>query len=416
MESAASPNAAHARGIFANRTLNLRSIRAVGYDMDYTLVHYRVEPWERRAYEHTRQRLVARGWPVGHLTFVPDLAVRGLIIDTELGNVVKANRFGYVKRAHHGTALVPFEEQRKVYARVIVDLSKPRWEFLNTLFSLSEACLFMQLVEMLDARQLPEVLGYADLYRAVRESVDASHMEGRLKQEIAADPDTFVVLDPEVPLALLDQKYAGKKLLLITNSEWPYTASMMHYAFDRFLPEGTSWRDLFDLVIVGASKPGFFQGKREVFEVATEEGLLKPWYGKLREGSRYYGGHAAAGRVQPGPVRRRHPLRRRSHLRRRQRLQELPALAHRPHPARDRGRDRGRGARAQDGARAGGADDREGGPRAALLPGAPALAAAARRLCARQQAFRGAIRRPRWRRCAPSSPSSTRASGRWPSR
>jgi HAD superfamily 5'-nucleotidase-like hydrolase len=293
VETAASPNALHARGIFANRTLNLRSIRAVGYDMDYTLVHYRVEPWERRAYEHTRQRLVARGWPVGHLTFVPDLAVRGLIIDTELGNVVKANRFGYVKRAHHGTALVPFEEQRKVYARVIVDLAKPRWEFLNTLFSLSEACLFMQLVEMLDARQLPEVLGYADLYRAVRESVDASHMEGRLKQEIAADPDTFVVLDPEVPLALLDQKYAGKKLLLITNSEWPYTASMMHYAFDRFLPEGTTWRQLFDLVIVGASKPGFFQGKREVFEVATEEGLLKPWYGKLREGACYYGGHAA---------------------------------------------------------------------------------------------------------------------------
>ena len=293
MESAATPDALRARGIFANRTLNLRSIRAVGYDMDYTLVHYRVEPWERRAYEHTRQRLVARGWPVGHLQFVPDLAVRGLIIDTELGNVVKANRFGYVKRAHHGTSLVPYDEQRKVYARVIVDLSKPRWEFLNTLFSLSEACLFMQLVELLDRRELPEVLGYADLYRAVRESVDASHMEGRLKEEIAADPEAFVVLDPEVPLALLDQKYAGKKLMLITNSEWPYTASMMKYAFDRFLPEGTTWRQLFDLVIVGASKPGFFQGKRDVFQVATEDGLLRPWVGKLREGSCYHGGHAA---------------------------------------------------------------------------------------------------------------------------
>ena len=34
------------RGIFVNRTLNLRSIKAVGYDMDYTLVHYRVAEWE----------------------------------------------------------------------------------------------------------------------------------------------------------------------------------------------------------------------------------------------------------------------------------------------------------------------------------------------------------------------------------
>lgn len=31
------------RGIFCSRTLNLRSISAIGYDMDYTLVHYNVE-------------------------------------------------------------------------------------------------------------------------------------------------------------------------------------------------------------------------------------------------------------------------------------------------------------------------------------------------------------------------------------
>ncbi len=36
------PVAPPQRGVFANRTLNLRSIRAIGYDMDYTLVHYRV--------------------------------------------------------------------------------------------------------------------------------------------------------------------------------------------------------------------------------------------------------------------------------------------------------------------------------------------------------------------------------------
>ncbi len=39
----------HGRGVYCNRTLNLRSIRAIGYDMDYTLIHYHVEEWERRA-------------------------------------------------------------------------------------------------------------------------------------------------------------------------------------------------------------------------------------------------------------------------------------------------------------------------------------------------------------------------------
>src|SRR5687767_11159203 len=102
--------------------------------MDYTLVHYQVEAWERRAYEHMRRRLRDRGWPVDSLAFDPQLAIRGLVIDTELGNVVKANRFGYVKRAFHGTKVIEYERQRVIYSRVMVDLSEPRWEFLNTLF------------------------------------------------------------------------------------------------------------------------------------------------------------------------------------------------------------------------------------------------------------------------------------------
>ena len=47
---------------------------------------------------------------------------------------------------------------------------------------------------------------------------------------------------------LLDQKDSGKMLLLITNSDYQYTERMMSYAYDRFLPEGMKWRDLFDTV------------------------------------------------------------------------------------------------------------------------------------------------------------------------
>ena len=76
--------------------------------------------------------------------------------------------------------------------------------------------------------------------------------------EIIADPKSFVDLDPDMPLALLDQKRSGKKLLLITNSEWDYAAPMLEYAFDRFLPGDMTWRDLFDYSIVSARKPNFF--------------------------------------------------------------------------------------------------------------------------------------------------------------
>src|SRR3954468_24314462 len=101
-----------ARGIFCNRTLNLRSIRAVGYDMDYTLIHYRTEAWERRAFQHLQRQPAPAGFPVGPLTFHPTFAIRGLILDLELGNLIKCNRFGYVKRAFHGTKALDYEAQR----------------------------------------------------------------------------------------------------------------------------------------------------------------------------------------------------------------------------------------------------------------------------------------------------------------
>jgi len=281
-----------ARRVFCNRTLNMRSIRAVGCDMDYTLVHYDAAVWEQRAYEHVRERLAARGLPVAGLRFDAELFTRGLVLDIELGNVVKANRFGYVTRAAHGTALLAHDVQRDAYSQVWVDLSEPRWVFLNTLFSLSEVCIYAQLVELADRGVLPPALGYAGIYRLVRDTMNAAHLEGELKNEVIADPERFVQLDPELPRALLDLKQAGKLLLLVTNSEWAYTRAMMSYAFDRFLPEGLGWRGLFDVVIAQAGKPEFFDGRAALYEVVDEQGLLRPCIGKLHVGGAYVGGHA----------------------------------------------------------------------------------------------------------------------------
>jgi hypothetical protein len=108
-----------------------------------------------------------------------------------------------------------------------------------------------------------------------------------------ADPDRFVELDPDLPLTRLDQKMAGKRLLLITNSDWEYTRSMMSYAFDRSLPGPMNWRELFDLIIVEARKPGFFSGRQASYLVTDEkQGLLRPHRGALEPGRVYVGGDA----------------------------------------------------------------------------------------------------------------------------
>ncbi|KAE8714263.1 hypothetical protein F3Y22_tig00110198pilonHSYRG00087 [Hibiscus syriacus] len=290
-----SPSAARfsSRGIFCRRTLNLRSISAIGYDMDYTLIHYNVMAWEGRAYDYCMENLKNMGFPVEGLSFDPDLVIRGLVIDKQNGNLVKADRFGYVKRAMHGTKMLSTQAVSEMYGRELVDLrNESQWEFLNTLFSVSEAVAYMQMVNRLDDGVIPADLGpldYKGLYK-----LDYSmwaQVEGQLKSEIMSKPELFVEPDPELPLALLDQKEAGKKLLLITNSDYQYTDKMMRHSFNRFLPNDIGWRDLFDMVIVSARKPEFFQMSHPLYEVVTGEGLMRPCF-KARTGGLYSGGSA----------------------------------------------------------------------------------------------------------------------------
>jgi HAD superfamily 5'-nucleotidase-like hydrolase len=285
------------RGIFVNRTINLRSIKAIGYDMDYTLVHYFVGEWESRAFAHAKQKLLDLGYPVADIVFDPAKVIRGLAIDVEEGNLVKATRFGYVIRAAHGTSFLSYEDVRRTYAGTLVDLAEDRFAFMNTLFSLSEASLFAQLVDLMDAGRIERGDGYRGLYQAVIESLDGAHREGKLKQDILNAPERFIDPDPQGVLALVDQFHAGKRLMLITNSEWGYTKRIMAHAFDPYLPSGMRWRDLFEAVIVSADKPSFFTSSKNLYKVVDEEeALLRPHIGEIESGSVFFGG--CAGQVE----------------------------------------------------------------------------------------------------------------------
>jgi HAD superfamily 5'-nucleotidase-like hydrolase len=281
------------RRVFCNRTLNLRAIGAIGYDMDYTLIQYQVAEWEGTAFAHAVALLRRDGVPVDGLRFDPAQMIQGLIVDRQHGNLLKVNRFGFVKSAWHGQRALDFETLRSLYARTVVDHRDARFAILSTLFSLSESSLYAQLVELWDQGQLPAIADYAELYRRTRGAVDDAHRLGHLKAAIAAAPDRFIDPDPDTARALLDQREAGKRLLLITNSDYAYTQHMMRHTFDPLLPSGTGWRDLFDLIIVSARKPDFFSSHSPLLQVVSDDGLLRPVDGDPQPGVVYYGGNAA---------------------------------------------------------------------------------------------------------------------------
>ena len=226
------------------------------------------------------------------LEFDAERVIRGLIVDQDLGNLLKVNRFAYVKQARHGLDALSFDAARQAYGTSI-DLTTDRFTQLDTLFSLSEGCIFAQLVDLFDRQGLPWVYDYRGIWCAVRKALDEAHIEGELKRDLLKDPDNYLVRDPLAARTLVEQKKAGKTLMLITKSGWAFTRQVMALAYDPYLPDQMTWRDLFDVVIVSARKPGFFTAAHRLFEVMDDEGQhLKPFAGKLRKDAVYLGGDA----------------------------------------------------------------------------------------------------------------------------
>eukprot|EP00967_Tisochrysis_lutea_P065732 scaffold85535_cov37-Tisochrysis_lutea.AAC.2 len=261
-----------------------------------------MEKWEERAYHYCKEHLRSKGFPVSGLHLDPELVCRGIIVDTEQGNLLKADRFGYVRRGMHGTKQLSDEKIRAEYSQEAVDLRDSRWVFLNTMFSVSEGCLYAQLVDRLDSGALladaqppfdaVRCSSYSQLYQAVSKALYKAHVASRLKDEVMQDPLSFVHLDPATCEALLDQRDAGKKLALVTNSDWVYTQKVMSSIYNPFLPAGMDWTNLFDLVVVSACKPEFFTtDRRPVYELATEDGYLRQHF-RFEEGKIFAGGNA----------------------------------------------------------------------------------------------------------------------------
>ncbi|HTL11854.1 MAG TPA: HAD-IG family 5'-nucleotidase [Bdellovibrionota bacterium] len=280
------------RRVFVSRTLNLNAIRAVGFDMDYTLVLYDENKLEDLAFKGAVEFLVReRGYPASlrDLKFSPEKVVRGLVADKHLGNLVKINRFGYVKAALHGDHFYSLDEVRKIYSNDLVTFSDPRFEMAHTLFSLSTCFLYCQLVRLSDGKA-----DFEEMYRHVDEAIGHAHREGYIKSRIMERPQDYVLRDPEYATTLRMFKTFGKRLVLVTNSEWEFTQAMMSYSYDSYLPQGTTWRDLFDVVVVSATKPQFFTERNRFFEVIPESGHLKNLRGPLTAGRVYQGGNAQA--------------------------------------------------------------------------------------------------------------------------
>ncbi|OAY50732.1 5'-nucleotidase domain-containing protein 4 isoform X2 [Manihot esculenta] len=275
--------------IFCNRSLNMRNILAVGFDMDYTLAQYKPETFESLAYEGTIRKLVYDlGYPGELLEWSFDwkYMVRGLVLDKKRGNILKMDRHKYVKVAYHGFREMSKEEKVGTYGSTLIrdSFDEPDYALIDTLFSLAEAYLFAQLVDFKDNNpgKVPEGVDYACMYKDVRAAVDLCHRDGTLKQMVAKDPKRYINEDTSIVPMLKMLRDSGRSTFLVTNSLWDYTNIVMNFLCGSHMLYGSrtsnfDWLKYFDVVITGSAKPGFFHedNRANLFEVEPESGMLR---------------------------------------------------------------------------------------------------------------------------------------------
>jgi len=274
--------------VFCNRELKLSGIRAIGFDMDYTLAQYHQPAFDKLAFDGAKEKLVkALGYPEEVLDFEYDHAhwARGLIIDTQRGNFLKIDRHKYVRVAYHGFDPISSTTRKFIYSRtfnVVPSFSEKHFVNMDTLFQLVDAHLFASLVEMKDKgnHEFLDLKTYEEIYRQVRECVDLCHRDGVIKDEVARDPEKYIVLDKGMIPMLKGYRDAGVKVFLLTNSYWEYTSVAMNYLFherkvEDDLKKKNEWLDLFDLVVVGSCKPAYMVDPYlNLFRVRPEDGSL----------------------------------------------------------------------------------------------------------------------------------------------
>jgi HAD superfamily 5'-nucleotidase-like hydrolase len=281
------------RQIYTNRALRMDGIALVGFDMDYTLAVYSMRQIEELAFHMTLARLVEeRGYPsyLTGLKYDHEYVIRGLVVDKDHGNIFKMDRHNYVGRCYHGRRQLTLDERRAVYqTNEKIRLSLPRFAWIDTLFSLPEACLYAEIIEAQEARKRP--VDYHQLYDDVRDSIDEIHRDGSLKTELRKDLGRYIKLDAELAPALHKLRSGGKKLFILTNSLLDYTDAVMSFLLDGRLPEYPSWRNYFDYVVVGAQKPAFFAEHKPFVELHPNGTVARAQAESLERGRIYEGGN-----------------------------------------------------------------------------------------------------------------------------
>jgi 5'-nucleotidase len=273
--------------IYVNRSLSMNKIKAIGFDMDYTLIEYKSPEYETLAFDMAITRLQDVGYPKGIATIKYDASfpTRGLLFDKKYGNIIKVDGFGNILEVFHGFSCLTLAAIGERYPNKYAPASDPGYHILNTLFELPEVYILAALVDYFDNHKEYKrtqtgveygslEISYESIQQDVRQAFDWLHREGQLKTRTLEDLDKYVAKEPKLPAMLDRLRQFGIIVFLATNSGYKYTDHLMRHALESPSSRRT-WKTFFDYIFVDAQKPKFFQEGTTLREVDEATGSLK---------------------------------------------------------------------------------------------------------------------------------------------
>ncbi|CAF3080413.1 unnamed protein product [Rotaria socialis] len=272
-----------------NKTFSLSSCDWIGFDLDHTLIRYRLLELHTLIYESLRQYVIDTYQYNSHLLKIPydnDFGVKALIYDSSYGNLIQLDSNGLVHTALHGVnTRLSFENIKEIYPNALQDIEEDKTKRFLCIFTYFEHCvsyLIANIVDLIDKENLYEKCSnhkidpekkynffLIDLLSGF-EYLFNDFQRGNYFSSIRENPNKFIYKRLDVRQWLEKLKKSNKKLFLATNSRFDYTNLLASYAF------GDDWPNLFDLIIVDCKKPSFFNdlNKRSFHRFIDEDNIL----------------------------------------------------------------------------------------------------------------------------------------------
>ncbi|KAK1167181.1 hypothetical protein AOXY_G11859 [Acipenser oxyrinchus oxyrinchus] len=267
--------------IFANNEMSLEDTEIYGFDYDYTLAFYS-NRLHTLIFNIARDILIEEHrYPEGlrAYEYIPDFAIRGLHYDVQKALLMKIDAFHYIQLgtvyrglhpvsdkeviAMYEGSHVPMEQMSDFYGKS--SHGHTMKQFMD-IFSLPE----MTLLSCVNDYFMKHNIDYepVHLYKDVKEAIGDVHVKGIMYRAVEADIEKYICYGEQTHAVLRKLAENKKKMFLITNSPFDFVDRGMNYIV------GKDWRDLFDVVIVQADKPGFFNDKRKPFRRVNHKGVL----------------------------------------------------------------------------------------------------------------------------------------------